>query len=151
MLEEQRLAAEDDAKAKEEAEKAAAAAKAATPPPDSGTMQVQAAAADVSEIVELLEGELGSSSRPIGRAVNANDAMELCSTAELTDLFAEYYQADLDNPNFLVSDSKCNGDIPFDHATLIDSGVAATIPVNTRAVLGNSTEAYSYADMIDTD
>ena len=28
---------------------------------------------------------------------------------------------------------------------------AATIPVNTRAVLGNHTEAYNYADMIDTD
>ena len=71
-------------------------------------MRVQAAAADISEIVGTLEGGSGSSNRP-GQAVNANDAMELCYTAESTDLFAEYYkyyQADLHDPNFLVSDSK---------------------------------------------
>ena len=49
------------------------------------------------------------------------------------------------------SDSKCNGDIPFDRATWIGSGATAAMPVNVRAMLGNNTEAYSYADMIDTD
>ena len=36
--------------------------------------------------------------------------MQLCSTAELTDLFAEYYQADVDDPDYLVNVESLNGD-----------------------------------------
>ena len=74
-----------------------------------------------------------------------------CPATVLQAQAAEYHQADLDDPNCFVRDSKSNGDIPFDHATLTDTGAAAAMQVNTRAVLGKNTEACSYADMINTD
>ena len=52
-------------------------------------LEEQRLAADISEIVETSEGGSGSSNRPVGQAFSANDAMELCCTAELTDLCRE--------------------------------------------------------------
>lgn len=145
MLEEQRLAADDAAKANEVAaasatQEAAAQATAAAFP--------AASTSDVSEIVEVLEGV---SPRGLGAAVNKDDAMQLCSTAELTDLFAEYYQADVDDPDYLVNVESLNGDIDFDHAALTSANAPAAVPANTRATLGDNTEDFSLADMISVD
>ena len=102
----------------------------------------------VSEIVEVLEGV---SPRGLSAAVNKDDAMQLCSTAELTDLFAEYYQADVDDPDYLVNVESLNEDIDYDHAALTSANAAAAVPANTRATLGDNTEDFSLADMISVD
>ncbi|DBB01256.1 TPA: hypothetical protein ACH3X1_001122 [Trebouxia sp. C0004] len=68
------------------------------------------------------------------------------TVVELTDLFAEYYQADVDDPDYLVNVESLNGDIDFDHAN-----AAAAVPANTRAMLGDNTEDFSLADMISVD
>ncbi|DBA84921.1 TPA: hypothetical protein ACH3X1_005932 [Trebouxia sp. C0004] len=74
--------------------------------------------------------------------------MHLCSTAKLTDLFAEYYQADVDDPDYLVNVESLNGDYDVDHAALTNANAAAAVPANTRAILGPNTEDFSLAAMI---
>ena len=49
-------------------------------------------------------------------------------------------------PTFL---SVTANDIPFDHATLTDPRAAAAMQVNTRPVLGNYAETYSYATLTE--
>ena len=145
MLEEQRLAADDAAKANEVA--AASAAQEAAVPATAAAFPA-GSSSDVSEIVEVLEGV---SPRGLGAAVNKDDAMQLCSTVELTDLFAEYYQADVDDPDYLVNVESLNEDIDYDHAALTSANAAAAVPANTRATLGDNTEDFSLADMISVD
>ena len=60
--------------------------------------------------------------------------MQLCSTAELTGLFAEHYQADIDDADYLVSDQFLKGNIDIDDPAL--TSVNAAVPANTRAALG---------------
>ena len=51
----------------------------------------------------------GASTKGLGAAVNKDDAMQLCSIAELTDPYAEYHQADV--LDYLVNDQSLGGDI----------------------------------------
>ena len=74
-----------------------------------------------------------------------------CSTAELTDLYAEYCQADVDDPDYLVNVKSLDEDIDFHHAALTSANAAAAVPANTRAMLGDNTEDFSLADMISVD
>ena len=60
--------------------------------------------------------------------------MQCSCAAELTDLFAEHYQADIDDPDYLVSDQFLNGNIDIDDPAL--TSVNAAVPAKTRAVLG---------------
>ncbi|DBB03163.1 TPA: hypothetical protein ACH3X1_013332 [Trebouxia sp. C0004] len=87
----------------------------------------------------------------MGAAVNKNDAMELVSSAELVDLFSEYYESDKIDMDFLTNDKSCNGDIDFEHAAFTNPGVAAAVPTNTRAELGSNTEDYDIDNMISYD
>ncbi|DBA94016.1 TPA: hypothetical protein ACH3X1_001668 [Trebouxia sp. C0004] len=101
---------------------------------------------DTADIVEQLEA--GSA----GSANNKDDAMQLCSVAELADLFAEYYEADLSEcSTFLTNDKSTDGDIDFDHAAFSNPGMARAQPTNTRAVLGHNVERHSIDDMISYD
>ncbi|DBA90818.1 TPA: hypothetical protein ACH3X1_004021 [Trebouxia sp. C0004] len=99
------------------------------------------------DIVEQLQG----ASEVMGAAVNKNDAMELVSSAELVDLFSEYYESDKIDMDFLTNDKSCNGDIDFEHAAFTNPGVAAAVPTNTRAELGSNTEDYDIDNMISYD
>ena len=87
--------------------------------------------------------------------VNKNDAMELVSNAELVDLFAEYYESDLKDQEFLTNDKSCDGDIydyiDFEHAAFTNPGVAAAVPTKTRAELSSNTEDYDIDNMISYD
>ena len=55
-----------------------------------------------------------------GAPVNAADSMELCSTAEIVEVFGEYYDADIELKEklFLISDSRTSIDLDFDHPAL---------------------------------
>lgn len=77
--------------------------------------------------------------------------MQLRSTAELTDLFAEYYQADVDDSDYLFNAESFNGDVDLDHAALTSANAAAAVPANTRAILGDNTEECNLVDMISAD
>ena len=94
----------------------------------------------------------GAADEAVGAAVNTDDAMQLCSTAELTELFSEYYQADIEDPDYLVNDeTSLNADIDFAPAALTHPSVAPAVPVITRAVIGNNDEELSLQDMISAD
>lgn len=67
----------------------ATAMKAVAVLPGSHAMEVQAIA-DVYEIIEVLQNTSSSNQLP-GSAGCTRDDMELCSTAELTEIIAEYY------------------------------------------------------------
>ena len=115
MEEEQALAAGAEQAAAERNEAAVAAQQAAT----SSAMAV-AGTSDNNDLVEQLK---------VGTGVNAADSMELCSTAELVDLFSEYYDDDrarIGSPgNYLLNDSSADGDIDFNHPALTASGEQA--------------------------
>jgi len=88
--------------------------------------------------------------------VNSADEMQLCSTAELLDVFSDYFDADkeyLENAGtgFLVNDKSTDTDIDFDHPSFTNPGAAAAAPKNTRAVLGGNSQAYDTSAMISTD
>ncbi len=138
MLEEQALAAADEEAAANAVVPATAAAN---------VMQIQAGPSDTADIVEQLQG----ASEVMDAAVNKNDAMELVSSAELVDLFSEYYESDKIDMDFLTNDKSCNGDIDFEHAAFTNPGVAAAVPTNTRAELGSNTEDYDIDNMISYD
>jgi hypothetical protein len=140
MLHEQKLAAaEEEAAAESAAALAAAAIDLAMP---------AAGPSGTADVVEQLE----AGSAEAGPAINKDDAMQLCSAAELVDLFAEYYEADQSEcSTFLTNDKSPDGDIDFDHAAFSDPGVAPAKPTNTRAVMGDNVDKYSIDDMISFD
>jgi len=84
--------------------------------------------------------------------VNTADAMELCSTAELVELFAEYTAADVQQKedDFFVSESHCSVDLDFNHPALDVSATTAPVSagVLARAQLGDSNEDFDLNDMI---
>ena len=135
MQSEQQLAegAEQDAVAKAKAE--ADAALMALGPSTSNSAQEQ----------PQLEH---SESRPV--AVNSSDAMELCSTAELVELFAEYTAADVQQlkEDYLVSESHCDVDLDIFHPALEMSGVPGPVSVVARAQLGDSNEDVDFSALI---
>jgi hypothetical protein len=95
-------------------------------------------------------GDTQTDSHPVG--VNTADAMELCSTAELVELFAEYTAADVQQKedDFFVSESHCSVDLDFNHPALDVSATTAPVSagVLARAQLGDSNEDFDLNDMI---
>ncbi len=135
MLHEQKLAADaEKAEADDKRRKAAEKDK-----ETAASMPV----AEPSEIADLEEQLTAVTS-----SVNSADAMELCSTSEVTELFAEYYESDCKEfqGNFLLNDQSTNTDIDFDHPAL--AGVAASSGRLACAVVGSSNEQFDILNMI---
>ena len=118
MEEEQALAAGAD-KAVVEKNNAAATAIAAQDAATAAAMAITRVT-DSTDLVEQLE---------IGSAVNKADTMELCSTAELVDLFSEYYDDDrariTSSEGYLLNDQSVDGDIDFNQIDLTSFGEQA--------------------------
>lgn len=85
-----------------------------------------------------------------GAPVNAADSMELCSTAEVVELFGEYYNADVEQQknDYLISDSRTSIDLDFDHPALTQ--VTAPPPI-ARVQLGDNTEQYDLDNLVSKD
>ncbi|DBB05315.1 TPA: hypothetical protein ACH3X3_010543 [Trebouxia sp. C0006] len=85
-----------------------------------------------------------------GAPVNAADSMELCSTAEIVELFGEYYDADVEQQknDYLISDSRTSTDLDFDHPALTQ--VTAPPPI-ARVQLGDNTEQYDLDNLVSKD
>ena len=85
-----------------------------------------------------------------GAPVNAADSMELCSTAEIVELFGEYYDADVEQQkkDYLISDSRTSPDLDFDHPALTQ--VTAPPPI-ARVQLGDNTEQYDLDNLVSKD
>ena len=85
-----------------------------------------------------------------GAPVNAADSMELCSTAEIVELFGEYYDADVEQQknDYLISDSRTSTDLDFDHPALTQ--VTAPPPI-ARVHLGDNTEQYDLDILVSKD
>jgi hypothetical protein len=85
-------------------------------------------------------------------SVNSADAMELCSTAELVDLFAEYYEADVEQlkTDYYISDHSINAELDFDHIAFSNPGVTSKAP-HARALLGSSTQHLDIDSLISHD
>ncbi len=107
--------------------------------------ELQAAGpSDTADLVEQMEA--------VHSSVNLADAMELCSTAELVDLFAEYYEADVEQlkTNYFISDHSINAEIDFDHIAFNTPGVTSKAPL-ARAVLCSSTQRLDIDSSISHD
>ncbi|DBB09009.1 TPA: hypothetical protein ACH3X3_007637 [Trebouxia sp. C0006] len=85
--------------------------------------------------------------------VNTADSMELCSTAELIELFEGYTAADVKQKkdDYFVSETSCTVDLDFNHAA-IDESLVASAAVSTtplaRAELGDSNEDYDLSTLV---
>ncbi|DBA77171.1 TPA: hypothetical protein ACH3X1_009745 [Trebouxia sp. C0004] len=129
MTNEQRLAADvDKAEADDRRRQAAEKDK-----PTAATMAV-AGPSDLAELEEQLTA--------VTSTVNSADAMELCSTSEITGLFAEYYESDCKEfeGNYMLNDKSTNTDIDFNHPALAGNGGVASSGVLARAVVGSSND-----------
>lgn len=130
MLREQELAAQDASEA-ERKEKADA---------DAASMTINSTPASSSTVADefILQA-------------NTADSMELCSTAELVELFAEYADADVEQKkdDFFVKDTHADIDIDFDHPALNETAPASALLA--RVELGDSNEEYSLDDLVSKD
>lgn len=85
--------------------------------------------------------------------VNTADSMELCSTAELIELFEGYTAADVKQKedDYFVSETSCTVDLDFNHPA-IDESLVASAAVSTtplaRAELGDSNEDYDLSSLV---
>ncbi len=134
MLKEQELA-DQDAEAIERDRKARADA-------DAALMALNNPAnttADNAEAASTSEDPAGHAA-----ATNTADSMELCSTAELVELFAEYTEADEQQKreDYLVSECRLMVDIDFADESL-DRVTDATVPI-ARVALGDSNDNEEY-------
>lgn len=143
MLHEQKLAADADKAEADDAksialEKAAAAEKANV---DAARLTRAASSATVE-----LEEQLTA----VHASVNQADAMELCSTSEVLELFAEYYEDDRKeiDSNFLLNDKSTNNDIDFDHPAFAGTASAVSCAGLARAVVGSNDEQFDISNLI---
>ena len=143
MLREQKLAADADKAEADDAkrialEKAAAAEKANV---DAARLTRAASSATVE-----LEEQLTA----VHASVNQADAMELCSTSEVLELFAEYYEDDRKeiDSNFLLNDKSTNNDIDFDHPAFAGTASAVSCAGLARAVVGSNDEQFDISNLI---
>ena len=107
IMEEERALAAGADKAVVEKNNAAATAIVAQHAATTAAMAITGAT-DSTDLVEQLE---------VGSAVNTADTMELCSTAELGELFSQYYDDDRarisSSEGYLLNDRDADGDIDF--------------------------------------
>ena len=116
--------------------------------------RVQKAKAEADAILMAVNNRPASSSAQTDELivpVNTADSMEVCSTAELVELFAEYTEADEQQKqnDLFVSELGTETDIDFNHPALTEIATASA-PL-ARAVLGDSHEEYNLDDLVSKD
>ena len=116
--------------------------------------RVQKAKAEADAILMAVNNRPASSSAQTDELIvpfNTADSMEVCSTAELVELFAEYTEADEQQKqnDFFVSELGTETDIDFNHPALTEIATASA-PL-AHAVLGDSHEEYNLDDLVSKD
>ena len=116
--------------------------------------RIQQAKADADAALVAINSRPASSSVQTDKNIvqaNAADSMELCSTAELVELFAEYTEADERHKatDYLISEVHFETDLGFDHPALLEVSNVST-PL-ARAVLGDSNEDYDLDALMSQD